>query len=93
MGDMLKADMETSTRCLKILFDKMWAEDETPGEWSKGILTTAPKKGYLSKCSNWRDIPLLYVPSKILGNILIERIRKVVDKELRKEQVGFRQGK
>ena len=51
-----------------------------------------PKKGDLSKCSNWRGITLLSVPSKILGNILIERIRKVVDKELRKEQAGFRQG-
>ena len=85
--------METSTRCLKILFDKIWTEEETPGEWSRGILTTVPKKGDLSKCSNWRGITLLSVPSKILGNILIERIRKVVDKELRKEQTGFRQGK
>ena len=92
-GEMLKADMETSTRWLKVLFDKIWAEEETPGEWSRGILTTVPKKGDLSKCSNWRGITLLSVPSKILGNILIERIRKVVDKELRKEQAGFRQGK
>ena len=90
---MLKADIEVSTKWLKKLFDKIWAEEETPGEWSRGILTTVPKKGDLSKCSSWRGITLLSVPSKILVNILIERIRKAIDKELRKEQAGFRKGK
>ena len=92
-GEMLKADIEVSTKWLKKLFDKIWTEEETPGEWSRGILTTVPKKGDLSKCSNWRGITLLSVPSKILGNILIERNRKAIDKELRKEQAGFRKGK
>ena len=92
-GEMLKADIEASTTWLKKLFDKIWAEEETPGECSRRVLTTVPKKGDLSKCSNWRGITLLSVPSKILGNILIERIREALDKELRKEQAGFKKGK
>ena len=50
------------------------------------------EEGY-RRCSNWRGITLLSVPGKILGNIVIERMRKVIDKELRKEQAGFRQGR
>ena len=38
-------------------------------------LTTVPGKG-LSICSIWTEITLLSGPSKILGNILVERITK-----------------
>ena len=51
------------------------------------------KKGDLTECSNWRGIPLLLTPSKVLGNIIIERIKEVLDEKLRKEQAGFRSGR
>ena len=44
----VKADIKTSTKWLKKLFDTIWAEEETPEEWSRVMLTTVvPKKGDL----------------------------------------------
>jgi sorting nexin-29 len=90
---MLKADMETLVKWLKKIYDNIWREKVTPREWSRGILTTIPKKGDLTECSNWRGIPLLLTPSKVLGNIIIKRIKEVLDEKLRKEQAGFRSGR
>jgi hypothetical protein len=41
---MLKADMETSVKWLKKIYDKIWREEVTPREWSRGILITILKK-------------------------------------------------
>ena len=90
---MMKTDIETTTAWLKKLYDKIWEGESTPEEWVKGILVTLPKKGDLTKCSNRRGITLLSTPSKVLGNILIRRIKEAVDKKIRKEQAGFRAGK
>jgi hypothetical protein len=60
---MLKADIDTSTKWFKTIFDKIWAEEETPRECSRGILTTILKRGDPSRCSNWRGITLLSAPS------------------------------
>jgi hypothetical protein len=68
--EMMKADKERDTKWLKI-FDKFWAEEETTSEWSSEIKITVPKKGDLSRCSNWRGLTLLFVPNKVSGNILI----------------------
>ena len=51
------------------------------------------KKGDLSKCDNFRGISLLSVPSKVLGRVVIERIKEGIDTKLRCEQAGFRKGR
>ena len=55
-------------------------------------LTPIPKKGDLEKSDNYRGISLTQVASKIYNRCL-NRIRPVIDKVLRPNQNGFRQGK
>ena len=45
------------------------------------------------ECGNWRGITLLPVAAKVLGKVIITRIRDTVDIRLRQEQVGFRRGR
>ena len=52
-----------------------------------------PKKGNLKDCKNSRGIMLLSIVGKILGRIVIDRVRSGADKRLRKEQAGYRQGR
>ena len=52
-----------------------------------------PKKGDLSSCNNWWGIMLLFIPSKILTRIILERLKKALDKTLREEQAGFCQNR
>ena len=61
-----------------------------PEDWEQGILIQLPKEGNLMQCKNWRSIMLLPITSKILCRIILERISKAVEKQLRDEQTGFK---
>ena len=50
-------------------------------------------KGNLKECKNSRGITLLSVVGKILGRIIIDRVRNGVDKSLRMEQARYRRGR
>ena len=74
------------------LLNKVLEAQQIPTEWKKGLLVKLPKKkkkkkGDLSICSNWRDITLLTVASKIVRRIIL---KSAADKVLRDEQAGFR---
>ena len=92
-AEAIKADMETATNMLYSLFRKIWEREEIPAEWKEGILIKLPKKGDLTDCSNYRGIMLLSVPGKVLNRILLERIKKAVDPNLRDQQAGFRRNR
>jgi len=57
------------------------------------MIVPLPKKGDLSDCNNWRGITLLSVLSKVFACVLLGRIRKAVDTNLRQEQAVFRPGR
>ena len=52
-----------------------------------------PKKGDLTRCTNYRGISLSQIASKIYTRFILNRIRPVIDKLLRPNQNGFRPGK
>ena len=89
-AEAMKGDIETSVEILYQLFGRIWEEEEIPEEWKEGHLIKIPKKGDLTKCSNYRGITLLSVPGKIFNRIILERMKDEVDKELRDHQAGFR---
>ena len=43
------------------------------------MIIRLPKKGNLMECGNWRGITLLPVAAKVLGKVIITRIRDTVD--------------
>ena len=69
-AEMLKADLDLSTKVLTDLFQKIWRQEAIPDDWQKGIIIKLPKKGDLSYCDNWRGITWLSVPSKVLCRVL-----------------------
>ena len=89
-AEALKADVETTAEMLHSLFKKIWEEEHIPTEWKEGYLIKLPKKGNLSSCSNYRGITLLSVPGKVFNRILLDRMKDVVDPQLRDHQAGFR---
>ena len=78
---------------VKQLLDKIWQQEKIPDRWKKGLIVKLPKEGDLKNCKNWRGITLLPVVSKVLGRILIDRIKSGVDNRLRKEQAEYRPGR
>ena len=69
----------------------IWENEVMPREWLKGLIVKLPKKGNLKECTNWRGITLLVIASKVLGKIVIQRLKNGADKRLRVELAGFRE--
>lgn len=62
--------------------------------WSFWRFSVAlPKKGDLSKCSNYKGISLLSVPGKVFSRVILERVKDTVDSQFRDQQAGFRKNR
>ena len=92
-AELPKTDIEFSTIKIHELLSKIWKFEVIPEAWKKGLIIKLPKKGNLKDCKNSRGITLLSIVGKILGSIVIDRVRSGADKRLRKEQAGYRQGR
>ena len=92
-AELLKADIDYATTKVKEIIDIVWRDEKTPKQCRKGLIVKLSKEGNLKECKNWRGITLLPVVSKVMGRIVIDRIRTRVGSKLRKEQAGFRPGR
>ena len=61
-----------------------------PVDWKDGVVVCIPKKGNLTECDNWTDMTLLSIPGKVYCQMILNRIRDMLDGELHEEQAGFR---
>ena len=91
--ELLKTDSEFSALKVYALLTKVWRLEIIPDAWKRGLIIKLPKKGNLKDCKNSRGITLLSVVAKILGRIIIDRVRNGTVKRLRKEQAGYRKGR
>ena len=68
-----------------------WATEHVPAAWEVGLLSILPKKGDLSKPGNYRGIMMQEVFYKIIGNIILGRLKPIKEGPLDHEyQNGFR---
>ena len=58
--------------------------------WKEGCILPFPKKGDLGVTTNYRGITLTAIAAKIYILLLLNRIRPIMEKMLRKNQNGFR---
>ena len=87
---MLKAIGEIGLAKLTAILNSVWQSEKVLNDWKRGVIVRIPKKGNLSKCSNWRGITLLSVPGKLLSNIIYPRIKDEAQGSMREETAGFR---
>ena len=59
-------------------------------DWKYGVVVCIPKKGNLTECDNWRGVILLSIPGKVYCQMILNRMRDMVDGELREEQADVR---
>ena len=62
-----------------------------PSSWTKTLVCPVPKKGDLSRISNYRPISLTEILRKVYEMCLLEELKKIVP--LSREQGGFRTGR
>ena len=89
-AEMLKAGDDTVVDWILKICNGAWTENVVPQDWKDGAIICLPKKGNLSDCDNWRGVALLSIPGKVYCQMILNRMRNVVDTQLREEQAGFR---
>ena len=74
------------------IFNALFKNAYFPEIWTKSLIVPLPKKGDLTKPTNYRGISLLPIFSKIYTHILKQRLVKwcEVEGKICKEQAGFR---
>jgi hypothetical protein len=89
-AEMLQAGGEKLKHKIHELCNRAWNEENIPEPWGRSILIPIPKKGDLSKCSNYRTISLLNHTGKVLLMVLLNRLKHHLDPYMSEEQAGFR---
>ena len=91
--ELLQADVEVAVRELHPLIRSCWKANSFPESWKSALLIKLPKKGDLSLCGNWRGIALQNSISKVVAQIVLNRIQPALDTSMRRNQAGFRRGR
>lgn len=89
-AELFKTCPEVLGPLLYPLFQHIWIHEDIPNEWKESIIIKIPKKGSKAKCSNWRGISVLPAITKIINNIILNRIATPLNNLIRKNQAGFR---
>ena len=92
-AELLKYGGEALHRQLHRLITLIWSQEKIPEEWKESLIIPIHKKGDRTKCSNYRGISLINTAYKILANILLERLKPIVESGLGDYQCGFRKNR
>jgi len=71
----------------------VWNSGKWPKEWCESTCIPILKKGDTTKCENYRTLSLVSHASKVLLNVILERVRAKMEAETASEQAGFRMGR
>lgn len=91
--ELIKGTGDKGIEVLTALCNQVWKRILWPKEWKRSVYIPIPKKGDSRECSNNRTIALIPHASKVLLKILQKRIEPYMEREMPKEQAGFRRGR
>ena len=83
--ELLRGAMEDTASRLTSCYNSVWETKRWPKLWKKEVV----KKGSLSAYNNLRVVTLLPVTSKIFCRMLLERIKKGVDKKFESSRLSL----
>ena len=70
--------------------NKLLIDQEKPDQWSDIHIIPLPKSGDLSKVENYRGIGISSTASKVINQMILNRLQPAIEKQLRPNQNGFR---
>jgi hypothetical protein len=75
------------------LIRSIWNKEELPQQWKGSITVPIYRKGYKTRCNNYRGFSLLSTTYKILSNILLAWLNPYVNEIVWHHQCGFRRNR
>ena len=88
--ELIKAAGDGMIKEITTLCNLIWETEEWPRDWTSSIFIPIFKKGDARECENYRTIALISHTSKILLKIIHKRMEGTIERELPKNQAGFR---
>jgi len=70
---------------MHILCNKIYNEGKCPADWGKAVIVPVHKKGEKMDYSNYCDISLLSIPSKVYTKMLQQRLKRRVEEIVAEE--------
>ena len=92
-GEMLKVTGEIGIDILHDICRDIWNSGTWPSDWTSSVYIPIHKKGKTENCCNYRTITLTSHASKVLLNVIHERIRHFLNEQIPLEQAGFVKGR
>jgi len=89
-SEILKNLDEKTNKVLFEIIKKCYEEGSIPGDLIKSKTITLPNKGSATDCSNYRTIAILSHLSKVILNIIKNRLKHKVEERHYNDQFGFR---
>ena len=90
--DMLKHLSKEGVNALHYIYTKAWEGKQIPRDWEIGVITPIFKKGDKRDCKNYRGLTLLSTELKTYERIVVNKLNKIISKQLTDTQSGFRNG-
>lgn len=92
-AELLHPVAELISPSLALMFAVYMNLSVVPPSWKRALICPVPKKGDLSRISNYRPISLTEVTRKIFEMTLLYRFQSTNELTLSREQGGFREGR
>ena len=86
----LKGD---AVKVLHSICQQIWKTQQWPQDWKRSVFIPIPKKGNAKEWSNYCTITLISHASKVVLEILQDRLLQYLNCEYTDVQAGFRTGK
>ena len=84
---------DDAVQVLHSICQHIWKTQQWPQDWKRSVFIPILKKGNAKECLNYRQIGLIFHPSKVMLKILQARLQQYMNWELPDVQAEFRKGR
>ena len=89
-AELVQGGGETMIDVLTGICNRIWRTGEWPTPWTQSLIITPPKKGNLQLCQNYRTISLISYSSKVMLEVILNRLKPRAEEIIAEEQAGLR---
>ena len=84
---------DDAVKVLHSICQQIWKTQQWPQDWQRSVFIPFPKKGNAKECSNYCTTAFISHASKVMLNILQDRLQQYLNCEIPDVQAGFRKGR
>ena len=92
-GELFQILKDDAVKVLLSICQQIWKTQQWPQDWKRSVFIPIPKKSNARECSNYCPTVLISHASKVMLEILQDRLHQYVNHELPDVQAEFRTGR